>query len=295
MMPPGKRETFPRRMRTEYDVMGPVRKKQKKSPKGSRTTPSTPSRSRSAEEKLDRVLSRTGIASRREAERIVREGRVTLNGKVVSDPGLRLNPARDAVKVDGKRIKGPAPPIHVLLYKPRNVVCTMEDPQGRPCVGDLLKMVRGRPVPAGRLDFDAEGLLLCTNDGDLVHQLIHPRFKVRKTYYVKVNGVPDVKAIKRLQTGIVLDGKKTLPARVSFVRKTDRNSWLRITLYEGRNRQIKRMIEHFGFRVLRLRRVALGPLSVKGLKVGEYRRLRQDETNELHKYLEELDKKGPIH
>ena len=176
------------------------------------TIPSARDKIPAQEERLNRFLARAGLASRRESERLIREGKVTINGRVTTEPGSLLNPQKDAVKVNGKRVAGAVPFVYLLLYKPTGMVCTMEDPQGRPCVGDLLKRVRGRPVPAGRLDFDAEGLIFCTNDGELAHKMMHPRYKVRKVYQVKVNRIPEPAIIKRLQNGIPLDRKKTLPA-----------------------------------------------------------------------------------
>jgi 23S rRNA pseudouridine2605 synthase len=201
---------------------------------------------------------------------------------VIREPGARLDPERDSVRVDGKRVR-PAAPVYILLNKPKNVLTTMEDPGCRPCVGDLLAGIKGRPYPVGRLDFDAEGLLLCTNDGDLAQRIIHPRYRVGKLYHVKVKGVPDGKVIDRLRSGVILDGRKTAPAAVSFLKKGDRNTWLRMTLYEGRNRQVKRMIERFGYPVLKLKRVALGPLKLEGLPPGAYRRLRPEEVEALRR------------
>jgi pseudouridine synthase len=205
---------------------------------------------------------------------------VTLNGNAVFEPGTRLDPKRDSVRVDGKRVK-PSAPVYLMLHKPRNVLCTMEDPRGRPCVGDLLGGLKGRPYPVGRLDFDAEGLLLCTNDGELANRILHPRYRVRKVYHVKVKGVPDPKVIDRLRSGVVLDGRKTAPAGVSFLKRAERNCWLRMTLHEGRNRQVKRMLERFRYQVLKLKRVALGPLALEGLPRGAYRKLRPDEVEAL--------------
>jgi 23S rRNA pseudouridine2605 synthase len=233
------------------------------------------------EDRLNRCLAAARGVSRREADRLICDGHVTLNGSVIREPGTRLDPQRDAIKIDGKRVSGKPVPVYYLLYKPRGVVCTMEDPEGRPCVGEFLNRVKGRPVPAGRLDFDSEGLILCTNDGDMIHRLIHPRHKVQKVYHVKVSGIPDLRAIQRLRTGIPLDGRKTLTAGVTRIRQGKRNSWLRISIQEGRNRQIKRMVEHIGLRVLKLRRVAMGPLRLTGLKPGEYRRLNLEEVRKL--------------
>ena len=240
-------------------------------------------------ERLARFLARTGTASRRHAEELIRQGSVTLNGKTVLDPGTSVDPKRDAVKVDGKRVK-PSVPVYLILHKPRLVLSSMEDPRGRPCVGDMLVGIKGKPYPVGRLDFDAEGLLFCTNDGELANRILHPRYHVRKVYHVKVKGVPDKKVIDRLRSGVILDGKKTAPAGVSIRKRGERNCWLRMTLYEGRNRQVKRMLERFRYQVLKLRRVALGPLSLEGLPVGAYRKLRPVEVEKLRAALEGVDK-----
>jgi 23S rRNA pseudouridine2605 synthase len=243
------------------------------------------------EERLARFLARAGAASRRRAEDLIREGRVTLNGRTVLEPGARVNPARDAVRLDGRRVV-PSQRVYILLNKPRAVLCTMEDPRGRPCVGDLLAGMKGRPCPVGRLDFDAEGLLLCTNDGELAHQVIHPRHHVKRVYHVKVRGVPGKSVIDQLRTGVFLDGKKTAPAGVSLMKKGEKNCWIRMALHEGRNRQVKRMLERFGLPVLKLKRVALGPLTLEGMPAGAYRKLRPEEVQELQRCLGGLDKEN---
>ena len=240
--------------------------------------------------RISLFLARAGIASRRQAEDIIRQGQVKVNGRVVRNPAERLNPKKDSVKVDGKRIKERRDFVYIILNKPGGVVCTMDDPQGRPAVGTLLGGLRGKPAPVGRLDFDTEGLLFCTNDGDLANQLMHPRYHVRKVYHVKVKGIPDDRIIKRLRDGVMLDGRRTLPARVSFIKKSARNSWLRMTIFEGKNRQIKRMFDKFGFTVLKLRRVSLGPLSLGQLPRGAWRKLQPEEVRKLKEYITGLDK-----
>jgi 23S rRNA pseudouridine2605 synthase len=248
------------------------------------------------EERLNRFLARARVASRREADRLILEGRVTVNGAVVREPGARIRPETDAVKVSGKRVGRVPPRVYVILNKPKGVVSTMNDPQGRPCVGDLLRGIPGRPVPAGRLDFDAEGLLLCTNDGEMVNRLLHPRYHVRKVYHVKVKGVPEPSVLERIASGVVLDGRRTLPAQAFFHKRGKSNMWLRIVLYEGRKHQVKRMLEACGVKVLKLTRVAMGPLRLGDLPVGSWRRLRPDELAALRAYLADLDKhKGALH
>jgi len=211
---------------------------------------------------------------------------------VVRELGTRVDLQRDSVKVDGKKVTIPAGLSYYLFFKPRGVVSTMEDPQGRPCLGDFLKNLRGRPVPVGRLDFDAEGLVLCTSDGDLINRMLHPRYGARRVYEVKINGIPERSALKRLEEGIFLDGSRTRPARVILTERGEKNSWLKMVLQEGRNRQVKRMVEHLGFRVLRLRRAAFGPLSIKGMRPGQFRRLEWEEIVELRTFAGQLDKQS---
>ena len=270
------REGVSRKAKSPRKQMAGKKKKSEGKSSPTRVTPQP-----TQEHRLNRFVSDAGGVSRREADRLIREGHVTLNGRVVREPGTRLDPKKDAVKMNGKRIAGKPAPVYYLFNKPRGVVSTMEDPEGRPCVGDFLKKVKGRPVPAGRLDFDSEGLILCTNDGEVVQRIIHPRHKVRKVYLVKINGFPRERSLDRLRKGVMLDGKKTLPAGVSVIRQGKKNCWLRVALHEGRNRQIKRMIEQVRFRVLKLRRVSLGPLKLAGMKPGDYRRLSREEVQKL--------------
>ena len=232
-------------------------------------------------ERINKYLARSGIASRREAERYICEGRVTVNGEVVRELGTRVDPLKDHVKIDGKLVHRPAVPMYILYNKPKNVVCTMADPEGRPCVGDFLKRFKGRPIPAGRLDFDAEGLLLCTNDGDLIQRLLHPRYHVQRVYHVKVKGALDPSGLKKVSEGVVLNGKKTLPAQVHVLKQGDRNAWISLSICEGRNQQVKRMLEAIGHPVLKLKRIAFGPLTDKGIPLGGYRTLLPTEIQRL--------------
>jgi len=245
------------------------------------------------QERLNRFLARATTASRRHADRLIQDGRVTVNGRTILDPGTRVSPCRDAVKVDGKRVIRPSTFSYYLVYKPRLFVSTMQDPQGRPCLGDLVANLRGRPVPAGRLDYDAEGLVLCTNDGELINRMLHPRYGVRRVYEVKVDGIADPQVLRKLERGILLDGRRTLPVRVSLIRKGESNSWVRMVLREGRNRQVKRMFEEIGCGVLKLKRVAFGPLRLEGLRPGDVRALRPDEIKMLQHEVEELDNNNP--
>ncbi len=234
-------------------------------------------------ERLNKVLARAGIASRRGADRLIAEGRVTVNGAVVRRLGTCVDPTRDAVKVDGRSI-GPAARAHtyLALNKPRGFVTTLSDPQGRPTVKDLLRGVRGRIFPIGRLDLNSEGLLLFTDDGDLAVDLMHPRSGVPKTYRVKVQGRVESRTLQRLSRGVPLEGRKTLPARVTLLRE-GQNSWLEVTVVEGRKHQVRRMLLSVGHPVLKLRRVRYDGVDLGGLARGEWRRLTAAEVQRLRR------------
>jgi len=236
-------------------------------------------------ERLNKFLARAGAGSRRRAEQLIRERRVSLNGRVVEDPAVRVDPEKDHVRIDGRPVSAPSSRIYLVYHKPRNVVSTMEDPQGRPCVGDVLRKFKGNPVPAGRLDFDAEGLLLCTNDGDLIQRLLHPRYHIQRIYRVKVKGLPESRALEKIEQGMFLDGARTIPARVRIIKRGAKNSWLSLILYEGRNQQVKRMLEKLGHPVLKLKRVGFGPLRITGIPPGAYRKLSPSEVLKLKESL----------
>jgi 23S rRNA pseudouridine2605 synthase len=234
-------------------------------------------------QRLQKVLSQAGIASRRAAERLIAEGRVTLNGSTVREMGVKADPSVDDIRVDGRRVKSAARPRYLLLNKPKGFVTTRSDPQRRPTVIDLVSGVREYVYPVGRLDYDSEGLLLLTNDGDLAAKLTHPRHGVERTYEARVAGMPDGEALDRLRRGIPLDGHRTLPAKVVLVheKRRDGNGLLRITIREGRNRQVRRMCEAVGHPVQSLRRVRFGPLEGRGLGVGQWRELTSEEVEKL--------------
>jgi 23S rRNA pseudouridine2605 synthase len=223
-----------------------------------------------------------GVASRRAAEKLIAEGRVTVNGQTVRQMGVKAA-AEDDVRVDGRRVKAVEQRRYILLYKPAGVVTTRSDPQRRRTVIDLLGRPREYVYPVGRLDYDSEGLLLLTNDGDMAAALTHPRHGVERTYEAQVAGMPDAEAVRRLRDGIPLDGHRTLPADVSIVnvRARDRNGIVRITIREGRNRQVRRMLEAVGHPVQSLRRTRFGPISDRSLKPGEWRELTPDEVRRL--------------
>src|SRR5918996_1239928 len=194
-------------------------------------------------ERLQKILSQAGVASRRAAEKLIAEGRVSVNGTTVREMGTKADPAIDDIRVDGRRIKAAQTRRYILLNKPPGYVTTRSDPQRRPTVIDLLQGVREYVYPVGRLDYDTEGLLLLTNDGDLAAQLTHPRHGVERTYEARVAGMPDDEALERLRKGIPLDGKRTLPAEVVLVNSSrrDADGVVLITIKEGRNRQVRRM------------------------------------------------------
>src|SRR5919106_540587 len=236
-------------------------------------------------ERLQKILSHAGIASRRAAEKLIAEGRVTVNGKPVREMGTKADPARDDIRVDGRRVKGPERLRYILLYKPPGYVTTRSDPERRPTVMDLTGGVREYVYPVGRLDFDTEGLLLLTNDGNLAAVLTHPRHEVERTYEAHVAGMPDADAIDRLRRGIPLDRRRTHPADVILLNKRphDREGILLITIREGRNRQVRRMLEAVGHPVRKLRRTKIGPLSDRRLRPGEWRDLLPKEVAALQR------------
>src|SRR5438105_6103241 len=198
-----------------------------------------------ATERLQKILARGGVASRRAAEELIVGGRVRVNGRIVTELGTKADPHTDRIEVDGKRVVAEAP-VYVLLHKPRGFVSTMSDPEGRPTVRELLAAVPGRVYPVGRLDYATSGALLATNDGDFADGLMHPRRAVPKTYVVKVSGTMKPEDVDRWRKGIVLEDGPTLPARVSLLRHETDKTWIELTITEGRNQQIRRMGEASG-------------------------------------------------
>src|SRR5580765_3108834 len=227
-------------------------------------------------ERLQKILSQAGVASRRASEQLMLEGRVTVNGATVRELGTKADPGDD-IRVDGRRIKIASERRYLLLNKPRGYVTTRSDPQQRPTVVDLLGGIREYVYPVGRLDFDSEGLLLLTNDGDLAARLTHPRHGVARVYEARVLGEPDEHDLNRLQKGIVIDGQKTGPAEIKAVGP----SHLRVTVREGRNRQVRKMCDAIGHPVTSLRRIAIGPIRDPRLKLGHWRELSEAEVKKL--------------
>ena len=251
--------------------------------------------------RLQKILSTAGVASRRAAEALITGGRVTVNGVTVTKLGSQADPGRDDIRVDGRRVKAAATRRYLLLNKPRGYVCTRSDPEGRPTIMDLLGPIAAREYlyPVGRLDYDSEGLLLVTNDGDLAARLTHPRHGVEREYEARVRGVPDAATLARLAGGVMLDGRRTAPADVSLARaRPSRDAAardqavLRVVVREGRNRQVRRMCELVGHPVVRLRRVRIGPLADRTLKVGEVRELAAAEVAALTRALSSAPRQG---
>jgi len=240
-------------------------------------------------DRLQKILSRHGLASRREAEQMILSGRVCINGKIITELGTKADPESDRIEVDGKLLQTDPPKfVYLLLNKPTGIVCTCEDPQGRKTVLDMLPSQYQHTYPVGRLDYNSSGALILTNDGDFANYLMHPRHHVAKIYEVWVRDIPSNQTIKQWQEGIILDGRPTLPTSVNILqieRKKNLNqnprTQLQIILKEGRNRQIRRMAEQLGHPVLALHRVAISSISVNSLKAGAYRLLNNDEINKL--------------
>ena len=229
-------------------------------------------------ERLNKYLASCGAASRRGADKLIQDGRVRVNGKVVSELGTSVNPANDSVTVDGVRVKPVAEYTYIMLYKPKGCITTVNDELGRKTVYDYLTDIDvPHLVPVGRLDYDTEGLLLLTNDGDLTFSLTHPSHEVEKTYIVKVEGEMPEHKLAQLRKGVVIDGVKTNRSRVKLLEYKDGISRLRVSITEGRNRQVRKMFEAVEREVIFLKRIAVGELRLGGLARGAYRYLTDAE------------------
>ena len=232
-------------------------------------------------ERLQKLISQAGIASRRAAEELILNGRVTVNGTVVTELGSKADPAMDNIAVDGKPLQFSAKHLYILLNKPTGYITALKDSQGRPLVTDLLTGVEERVYPVGRLDYNTEGLLLLTNDGEWANRLMHPRHEVEKEYHVRVRGKVMDQQLKRMAGGVELEEGVTAPATVRLVKSSDLNDWISVTIHEGRNRQVRRMCEAVSLSVVRLRRVRYGSLEIGALKPGEFRYLTEAEVKGL--------------
>lgn len=233
-------------------------------------------------ERLQKVMSKAGVASRRESEKFIQEGRVKVNGKVVTEPGVKVEEGKDKILVDDKPIFLEEK-VYFLLNKPRGVITSAKDERGRRTVVDLLADEGLRVYPVGRLDYNTEGVLLLTNDGELTNKLIHPKYKIKKKYQAKVKGIPVEEELDRLRVGVKLADGMTAPAlvRLMEIDRTSGTAVLDITIHEGRNRQVRRMCEAIGYPVQSLKRTSFAMLTLTGLKRGGYRRLTEAEIMQL--------------
>lgn len=248
-------------------------------------------------ERLQKIIAEAGIASRRHAEELISSGQVTVNGEQITVLGFKSDPEKDHIKVRGRLINpllSQRKNIYVVLNKPRGYLTSLDDPRGRPLVKDLIPRTLGRLHPIGRLDFNSEGLLLLTNDGNFTNRITSARNRVPKVYQTKVKGVPTDAAIQRLRRGISIGkGERTAPAEVRRLRATETNSWFEVTLNEGRNQQIRRMFDAIGHSVLKLKRIRIGTLADRGLAAGQWRRLTEKEIRSLQGSSKKISRPTP--
>lgn len=235
------------------------------------------------EERLQKLISMAGIASRRAAERMIAEGRVTVDGTAVTELGTRWDPSLHVICVDGKKLRSPEQKVYLLLNKPRGYLSTAKDDRGRNTVLDLLTGISERVYPVGRLDYQTEGLLLITNDGNLMHGLLHPRFEVEKSYVAHVSGRLNDEDVEHLRTGILLEDGMTAPAKVALLQQKGWNAKLELTIHEGRNRQVRRMLAAVGCDVKKLERTRFAGLTLQGVSRGGYRKLTESEVAHLYR------------
>jgi pseudouridine synthase len=238
-------------------------------------------------ERLQKYMASCGVASRRKCEEIIAEGRVKVNGVTVREAGLKIQPGKDRVTVDGKEISPANKLVYIMLNKPVGYVSTVRDQFMRPTVLDLVRGVKGRIYPVGRLDYDSEGLILLTNDGNFAYGLTHPRHKVDKTYIVVVQGSPSRKEIDRLRKGVEIDGRMTSPADIRVESIQGNKTTFRVVIHEGRNRQVRRMFEAIGYAVVSLKRTGIGKLQLGTLAPGKWRSLEDREVKDLYKEIED--------
>jgi 23S rRNA pseudouridine2605 synthase len=243
-------------------------------------------------ERLQKVIARAGVASRRKAEELIKEGRVKVNGKVVTELGVKVTPS-DRVEVNEVQIEGEEP-VYFLFYKPRGVISTVKDDKGRKAVIDFFPELKERIYPVGRLDYDTSGLLLLTNDGDFANTLMHPRGEIEKVYVAKIEGIPLRENLRKLEKGLKLEDGMTAPAKVKMISvdKKKQTSIIEISIHEGRNRQVRRMFEAIGHKVIKLKRERYGFLTLAGLKAGEARELTPHEVKQMRALGMQTDKKN---
>jgi 23S rRNA pseudouridine2605 synthase len=231
--------------------------------------------------RLHKILADAGVASRRKGEQMILAGKVSVNNEVIRELGVLADPACDRIRVDGKPLPRPAPKVYYLLYKPRGVITSLHDPEGRLTIKDLIPRVKTKVFPVGRLDYDAEGLLVITNDGEMAMRLAHPRYRVPRTYLVKVQGILTAAEIRRLEKGVRLVDGMSPAMKIVPMKRLQQNSWVRVTVHEGRNRVIKRSFEAIRHPVLRLKRIGFASLTLEGLRPGDYRPLSAAEIERL--------------
>jgi pseudouridine synthase len=233
--------------------------------------------------RLNKFLAQAGVASRREADRMITEGRVSVNNTIVEELGTQIDPIKDSVRVDGQNVKKEKEEIYLLLNKPAGYLVTLKDPFKRPTILELIPKLKTRVFPVGRLDLNSEGLLLLTNHGELASRLMHPRYRIKKVYEVRIKGIPSRKSLQRLEKGIHLDGKKTAPAKLTHLRSDSKNTKVRIVLTEGRKREIRRMFEAIGHTIFYLKRINFAGLVLGTLQKGQWRYLTSSEVVDLKK------------
>lgn len=231
--------------------------------------------------RINWILSAAGLTSRRKADTLILQGRVTVNGRVVRELGTRAIWGEDRIQVDGRDVPSPPEKIYLMLNKPFGYIASLEDPEGRPVVIDLIRDIKARVYPVGRLDFDSLGLLLMTNDGEWAYRLTHPRYRMPRTYKITVRGGVSHEAVNALENGVMLEDGPSGPARVSLITGQPQKTLLRMTITQGRSRQIRRMLEAVGYDVIHLIRIGYGNLELGNLKVGKYRYLEPDEVDGL--------------
>ena len=229
------------------------------------------------QQRLQKILAKAGIASRRKAEELIKEGKVRVDGKVVTEMGTKVDPDAQDIECDGIHVVTREKKIYILLHKPAGFLSTVHDPQGRPIVTDLLPQVKERVYPVGRLDLDTEGALLLSNDGELAQKILHPSHEVNKTYVAKVKGKPNTKKLAALSRGITLEGRKTWPADIEVLQTEPQATTIKIIIHEGRKRQVRKMFDAVGHPVLQLKRTAYGQLELGDLRPGKYRFLSPED------------------
>jgi len=233
--------------------------------------------------RLNKFLAQAGVASRREVDKMIAGGEIKVNGRVIQVLGYKIDDEKDRVEVEGKKIEREEGQVYLMINKPPGYLVTLKDRFQRPTIKQLLPSLGKRIFPVGRLDYDSEGLLLLVNDGELAYRLTHPRFKVGKVYLVKVKGDPDPSRLSRLEKGIYLEGRKTAPAKIARLSRSSKRNLLKVEIYEGRKREVRKMFDAVGHRVLQLKRIDFGGVRLGKLKTGKWRFLTRKEIDTLKK------------